>query len=128
MNKNTLLWIALGGIVVYLLYSKKVIATPNTKSSTSPLPPPTPSPKDDKKDKLANVTPKEPTSQADCDEGMTFIPAQKETELILANKDGTTRVVKQEAMPAYCWKPRQKGLPLPLEDGMKPYRLPSGIK
>lgn len=95
MNKNLIL-LAIGGIGAYLLISRKKASATNVE----PI-------------KSSDSTPKEPSSQADCGEGMRFIPAQKAEESTLRKKDGTTEVVMREAKPAMCVRIRQ-GKPLPL--------------
>lgn len=72
MNKNLIL-LAIGGIGAYLLISRKKASATNVE----PI-------------KSSDSTPKEPSSQADCGEGMRFIPAQKAEESTLRKKDGTT--------------------------------------
>ena len=99
MSKN-LIWLAIGGVVAYLLLTgKKASAT-----------------KVEEPQKGSDSTPKEPRSQADCSEGEIFSPSESAKDITLTKKDGTIEIVKKEGKPAYCWKPhiRGKGLGLPL--------------
>jgi len=89
MNKNILL-LAIGGIGAYLLLSRKKASATNVEPT-----------------KISDGTPKEPSSQADCGEGMRFIPSQKAEGITLTKKDGTTEVVMKEAKPAMCVRIRQ---------------------